>query len=245
MFLSVETPHRSIRPHLLDTGEAYLVIEGDEHRTGEDATADEHFGALEDWARSRIPELNQFRYRWSAQDYMPADGIPYVGRLANSAPGMLVATGFKKWGMSNGTAAAMMLSDLIVGRENVWLEAFDATRLGLPQGLGEMVKSNVDVARQFVGARLASVPGVSDVGPGTGSIVDYEGTRLAVYRNEQGNVTALSARCTHMGCLVGFNPAERSWDCPCHGSRFALDGQVLEGPAVAPLEEVDLSQPGG
>ena len=245
MFLSVEMPHRSIRPHEPDTGEAYLVIEGDEHRTGEDVTSDEHFGALEDWARSHIPELKEFQYRWSAQDYMPADGIPYVGRLAHSSQRMLVATGFKKGGMSNGTAAAMMLSDFIVGRDNVWLEAFDATRLGLPQGLGEIVKSNVDVARQFVGARLASVPGVADVGPGTGSIVDYEGTRFAVYRNEQGTLNALSARCTHMGCLVSFNPAERSWDCPCHGSRFGLEGEVLEGPAVKPLEQVSLSDSGG
>jgi glycine/D-amino acid oxidase-like deaminating enzyme/nitrite reductase/ring-hydroxylating ferredoxin subunit len=238
MFLSAETPHRSVRPHQLDTGEAYLVIEGDEHRTGEDAEGEGHFGGLEEWARERIG-VTDFQYRWSAQDYMPADGIPFVGRLPMSSDRMLVATGFKKWGMSNGTAAAMMLTDLIVGRDNPWIDVFDARRSGIKGGLGEMVKGNVDVARQFVLSRIASVPGVADLGPATGSIVDYEGTRYAVYRNDHGDLHALSARCTHMGCLVAFNSAEKSWDCPCHGSRFDLAGQVIEGPAVRPLEEIE------
>src|SRR3712207_5033385 len=104
MFLSEEMPHRSIRPHQLSDGTAYLVIEGDEHRTGEDQTSDQHFAALEAWAREHVTEVADFQFRWSAQDYIPADGIPFVGRLANSADGMLVATGFKKWGMTNGTA---------------------------------------------------------------------------------------------------------------------------------------------
>src|SRR3954451_24808466 len=238
MFLSAETPHRSVRPHQLETGEAYLVIEGDEHRTGEDDEGEGHFGGLEEWARERIG-VTDFQYRWSAQDYMPADGIPFVGRLPMSSDQMLVATGFKKWGMSNGTAAAMMLTDLIVGRDNPWLEVFNARRAGIKGGLGEMVKGNVDVARQFVVGRIASVPGVADLGPGTGSIVDYEGTRYAVYRNDHGDLQAMSARCTHMGCLVAFNSAEKSWDCPCHGSRFDLVGQVIEGPAVRPLEEIE------
>ena len=242
MFLSVETPHRSLRPHKLQNGRSYLIIEGEEHRTGADTAADQHFVALEDWARENIPGVSSFDYRWSAQDYFPADGIPFVGQLNNSPERMLVATGFKKWGMSNGTAAAMMLSDLIMGRPNPWLEVFDARRPALTRGLVEVAKSNLDVARHFVGDRLARVPGVEDLGPGQGSVVDVDGTRCAVYRDEAGNLVALSARCTHMGCLVGFNPAERSWDCPCHGSRFGLEGHVLEGPAVEPLKPVELPQ---
>jgi Rieske Fe-S protein len=154
---------------------------------------------------------------------------------------MLVATGFKKWGMSNGTAAAMMLSDLVLGRDNPWLGVFDARRLGVRAGLPKMAKANLDVGRQFVGGRIARVPSVADLGPGSGAVVDFEGTRYAVFRNEHGDLHALSARCTHMGCLVAFNTAETSWDCPCHGSRFAIDGQVIEGPAVKPLPQVDLT----
>src|SRR3954452_21479016 len=238
MFLSAETPHRSVRPHQLDGGDAYLVIEGDEHRTGEDEEGEGHFGGLEQWARERIG-VTDFEYRWSAQDYMPADGIPFVGRLPMSSDQMLVATGFKKWGMSNGTAAAMMLTDLIAGRENLWADVFDSRRTAVKGGLGEMVKGNVDVARQFVMGRIGSVPGVADLGPGTGSISDFEGTRYAVYRNDHGDLVALSARCTHMGCFVAFNAAEKSWDCPCHGSRYDIGGQVIEGPAVRPLEEFE------
>jgi Rieske Fe-S protein len=154
---------------------------------------------------------------------------------------MLVASGFQKWGMSNGTAAAMMLTDLVTGRPNPWLDVYDATRLNPGQAGPDLVKQNLDVARRFIGGRLARVPAVEDIGPGHGSVVQDGGQRFAVYRDEAGSVTALSARCTHMGCLVAFNSAERSWDCPCHGSRFDLAGEVIEGPATRPLEPADLT----
>lgn len=239
MFLGIDDPGRSVRPHQLADGRRFLVIGGEEHKTGQDRRADERFEVLEAWARERFG-LDRLDYRWSAQDYMPADGIPYVGRSSPQSERMLVATGFRKWGMSNGSAAALMLSDIVAGRPNPWLEVFDATRLRLGDAVGELVRQNVDVARRFVGGRVTAVPDVEAIGPGAGSVIQHEGRRLAVYRDEAGTVHALSARCTHMGCLVEFNPGERSWDCPCHGSRFALAGDVLEGPATAPLEAVEL-----
>ena len=234
MFLGIDDPGRSVRPHWID-GHTYLVIGGEEHKTGQDTEADSRFATLEGWARTELG-VDRVDYRWSAQDYMPADGIPYVGRLQPGNDRMLAATGFKKWGMTNGTAAAMMLRDIIVGAPNPWLDVFDATRLNPRQAVGELVGQNVDVARRFVGGRVSLAPALADVPPGHGTVVQEGGRRLAVYRDDDGDVTVLSARCTHMGCLVAFNPAERSWDCPCHGSRFDLSGAVIEGPATEPLQ---------
>ena len=233
MFLGIDDPGRSVRPHWSD-GRTYLVIGGEEHKTGQDTESDSHFGVLERWARTEL-RVDRVDYRWSAQDYIPADGIPYVGRLIGGTDGMLAATGFKKWGMTNGTAAAMMLRDIVLEAPNPWLEVFDPRRLKPRQAIGELVGQNVDVARRFVGGRVSPAPALVDVPPGQGTVVQEGGRRLAVYRDDNGDVTVLSARCTHMGCLVAFNPAERSWDCPCHGSRFDLTGAVIEGPATEPL----------
>ena len=233
MFLGIDEPTRSVRPHT-SGGETYLVIGGEEHKTGQDDETEARYQAIEAWARERFG-VTSIDHRWSAQDYMPADGIPYVGRAAPGNDRILVATGFKKWGMSNGTAAAMMLKDRVLDRPNEWLETFDATRLRPRQSLGELVGQNVDVARRFVGDRVSLAPSLADLPPGQGAVVQENGRRLAAYRDEAGALSVLSARCTHMGCLVAFNEAERSWDCPCHGSRFDLSGAVLEGPATAPL----------
>ncbi len=235
MFLGIDAPTRSVRPHT-SGGQTYLVVGGEEHKTGQDDATEERYQAIESWARTRFG-MTTVDHRWSAQDYMPADGIPYVGRATPGNDRMLVATGFKKWGMSNGTAAAMMLRDLVLGRPNEWIEVFDATRVRPGQALGELVKQNVDVARRFVGGRVSLAPSLADLAPGQGAVVQEGGRRLAAYRDESGALAVLSARCTHMGCLVAFNDAERSWDCPCHGSRFDLAGRVLEGPATEPLAE--------
>ena len=235
MFLGIDEPSRSVRPYQASTG-TYLVIGGEAHKTGQDEDTEARFAAIEAWAHERFPAIEQIEHRWSAQDYMPADGIPYVGKATPGNDRMLVAAGFKKWGMTNGTAAAMLLRDLVLGNANAALEVFDATRVRPRQALGELAKQNVDVAARFVGGRLASAPSLADLAPGQGAVVQVTGgRRLAAFRDEAGALSVLSARCTHMGCLVAFNDAERSWDCPCHGSRFDLAGRVLEGPATEPL----------
>jgi glycine/D-amino acid oxidase-like deaminating enzyme/nitrite reductase/ring-hydroxylating ferredoxin subunit len=233
MFLGIDEPGRSVRPHWVD-GQTYLVVEGESHKTGQDSDAAGHFGTLEAWANDRVA-LARVDYRWSAQDFMAADGIPYIGRLVAGSDGMLGAAGFGKWGMSNGTAAAMMLTDIVLGRDNPWLDVFDPQRLNPGQSLAELTKQNADVVKQFVGGRVGPTPEIEQLAPGTGAVVDAGGKRVAAYRQDDGQVITLSARCTHLGCLVAFNSAERSWDCPCHGSRFDVDGSVLEGPALKPL----------
>jgi Rieske Fe-S protein len=192
---------------------------------------------LEAWTKRWFP-VRAVEHRWSAQDYMSADGLPYIGRVPLQQGHCWVATGYNKWGLTTGTAAALIIGDLIRGRDNPWATVFDATRTDVLPSAQKLVEENADVAKRFVGDRLRtlSVPALADLAPGQGGIVDDQGSRLAAYRDESGLVHAHSPLCTHLGCYVVWNAAERSWDCPCHGSRFGYRGEVLQGPAVHPLQ---------
>ena len=233
MYISAEDPTRSLRP----VPGGRVIVGGEGHKTGRDPDTRQRYTALEAWARSRF-DVEEIEQRWSAQDYVTVDGLPYVGRLRRNEERVLVATGFRKWGMTNGTAAAQMIADTILGRDNAWLHAFDATRLAPRPSLMSFVRENVDVARRFLGDRVARPrAGAADtLAAGQAGIVDHENRRMACYRDQEGSIHAVSPTCTHLGCEVTFNTAERTWDCPCHGSRFDVDGRVLEGPAVKDLE---------
>ena len=237
MYLSVDTPTRSVRPHPDPTG-TRLIITGEGHKTGQAAEPMHHYDELEAYARDRLgadPE-----HRWSAQDYRSSDGLPFIGRLDPRTDRILGATGFRKWGMTNGTAAGVLLADRVLGREHPLSSTFDTTRVRPIASAPTFVKANVNVAQRFVGDRLRTKPGLNDVRPGEGAVIKLNGRDVAAYRTEDGTVSAVSARCTHMGCIVGFNPAERTWDCPCHGSRYDTDGRVIEGPATRRLRRVDI-----
>ena len=201
MYISVEEPTRSLRR----TADGWTIVGGEGHKVGHDEDSRQYYDALEGWAGERYGDV-EVGYRWSAQDYETVDGMPYIGRLSNDSARIWTATGFRKWGMTNGTVAAMILSDLISGRENEWAEAFDSTRLAPGASIKSLVTENLDVGKRFVADRLR-----------------------ALGRSER------PPRCTHFGCLLNFNVAERTWDCPCHGSRFDIDGNVIEGPAVKDL----------
>ncbi|HZB97387.1 MAG TPA: FAD-dependent oxidoreductase [Candidatus Sulfotelmatobacter sp.] len=243
MFLSVDTPIRSLRPHRFGD-ETFVVIEGDEHPTGKEPDTESHYGAVEEWWR-RYLDITSIDYRWSAQDYMTMDGAPFVGRARPGSDRVLVATGFNKWGMSNGTAGARMLADLVLGHDNPWLTLFDASRVpekGLP---GKLFGFNVDVAARVVAERLPALSRASlgDLDRDQAAIVSHRGAKVAAYRDTEGRLHAVSPECTHMGCGVAWNNAEGTWDCPCHGSRFDVDGRVIEGPAVRDLESVSIDSP--
>jgi glycine/D-amino acid oxidase-like deaminating enzyme/nitrite reductase/ring-hydroxylating ferredoxin subunit len=240
MYLSAGSPTRSVRPHMSED-QTLLIISGEGHKTGQDQDTTRRYAALEDWTRSRY-SVRSVDYRWSAQDYIPVDRIPYIGPLTRRSERLYVATGFKKWGMTNGTAAAMIISDAILGHQNPWASLFDANRVEVSASAKEFVKENLNVAKRFVGDRLKSlvVPSIDELGPGEGKVVRAGGEVVAAYRDDDGVVHAVSPICTHMGCHVTFNTAERSWDCPCHGSRFDYDGRVIQGPALKDLEAKDL-----
>lgn len=235
MAICVDSPTRSTRPWLVP-GANGLIVVGNGHETGEEPDTEAMFADLEDWTRSTF-EVEAIDYRWSAQDYTTPDRIPYVGRSPLSHM-VLVATGFQKWGLSNGTAAAMMLADLVAGRDNPWLPAFDAIRIGDAHTVGRLIKDNLTVGKELLGrlGHTETVP-IANLEPGHGGLVDMDGKRVGAYRDPDGNLHTVSTTCTHLGCPLHWNPAETSWDCRCHGSRFDADGSILNGPAVQPLQQ--------
>ena len=241
MYICAETPSRSVRSFEHD-GTRYVIVVGEGHRTGEGDEA-EHQRSLETFTQQHWPGA-RVTHGWMAEDYTPQDSIPYVGKLARTSGAIYVATGFQKWGLSNGTAAAMILADLVVGQEHPWGGVFDANRLTPAASAKTFVEHNVKAGVHMVRDRLHA-RGSSEVdalGPGEGTVVRVGTSQVAVSKGDDGVVTAVSAVCTHLGCLVAFNTADRTWDCPCHGSRFTADGSVLHGPAVKPLAPVDLPE---
>ena len=236
MFISADSPTRSIRAVPLD-GEELLLVGGEGHKTGTGGDTEERYRRLEDFAREHW-DVQSVAYRWSAQDNSTADGVPYVGKLTPRADKVFMATGFAKWGMTGGTAAAHLLTDLLLDRANPSAALFDPNRLNLLASATSLVKENAQVGLRFVGDRVTKRGGrpIEDLQPGEGDIVRLGGDVVAGYRDDDGKLTAVSATCTHLGCRVNWNSAERSWDCPCHGSRFAPSGEVLQGPAVHRLE---------
>jgi glycine/D-amino acid oxidase-like deaminating enzyme/nitrite reductase/ring-hydroxylating ferredoxin subunit len=239
MYLSTEKPAHSIRTHPFDGGEL-LLVGGESHKTGQSDSA-ERYRALARWAESRFP-IERFEYRWATQDNMPADGMPFVGRLWPFSHRLYAASGFRKWGLAMGTAAAMMLRDQVLGRPNRWAPAFDPSRVKLRAGATSLAKENADVAFHFFADRLGGRGSPATLRNGEGRVVRSGLGQAAVYRDESGRLHSLSARCTHLGCIVAWNSAERSWDCPCHGSRFSYDGTVIQGPAVKPLSPANTNR---
>ncbi len=239
MHINLGSPTRSNRPWI-DGDRRGLIVVGENHPTGHDEATPGHWGALERWVRDNF-DVETIEYRWSAQDYTTVDDVPYVGRSPRMTR-TFVATGFKEWGLSNGTAAAQILADLIAGRDHPWLEMFDATRIGDAGTVEKLVEENIHVAKRFVKDRMARLQAasVADLERGQGGVVEADGQTVGAYRDPEGVVHAVSITCTHMGCTLHWNAAETSWDCPCHGSRFSHEGEVLNGPAVKPLARVEV-----
>jgi glycine/D-amino acid oxidase-like deaminating enzyme/nitrite reductase/ring-hydroxylating ferredoxin subunit len=241
MFISASTPSHSVRPATFE-GRDVLVVSGEGHSVGEPGAegARAHFEQLERWARDELG-AGDVLFRWSTQDLYSLDRRPFIGAIDKRSR-IFAATGFGGWGMTTGTAAAMLLRDLVLEHESPWTELFDPGRLE-PKALPALVSKGAHDAKRLIGDRLVGdepAETVVELEPGEGEIVRVEGERLAVSRDSAGALRAVSAVCTHLGCIVSWNDAEESWDCPCHGSRFAATGEVLHGPATAPL--VDRSE---
>jgi glycine/D-amino acid oxidase-like deaminating enzyme/nitrite reductase/ring-hydroxylating ferredoxin subunit len=232
MFLSADSPTRSVRA----VGDR-LLVGGEGHRTGTGGDTEERYAALEAFAREHW-DGQAVEHRWSSQDNVTVDGLPLVGPMTPFEEHVFVATGFAKWGMTGGTAAGLLLADFVLGRENPYADLFDPNRLNLRVAGPKLVRDNAVTGARFVADRVRH-PGrrpIEDLAPGEGDIVRLDGEKVAGYRDEDGTLHAVTPVCTHLGCQVNFNRAERSWDCPCHGSRFTVDGEVLQGPAVHRLE---------
>ena len=235
MYIGVDEPIRSLRA----AGNSLTVLGGEGHPAGQEEDTRDRYRALEAWAVERFG-AGVVDFRWSAHDYRSADHLPFVGPIGSSGR-VFMATGFAKWGMTNGSAAATIMVDLAVGRSNPWAHIFDSKRLALRQGAPGILRASADVAKSLIGERILHSPelGVGDLGPGAGDVVSMDGRKAAVFREEDGSIHAISPFCTHLGCQLQMNTAERTWDCPCHGSRFDLDGHVIHGPAVDDLARIE------
>ena len=222
-----------------------LIVGGEDHKTGQQDDAYDRFAYLDAWTRERFP-IGEVEYHWSGQVMEPVDGLGFIGRNPGDKRNILVATGDSGHGMTHGTIAGILLTDLIHDRPNPWEMLYDPSRKSL-RSAAHYVKENVNVAKQYLDyVSPGEVSSVEEIRPGHGAVVRQGLTKLAVYRDEDGALHPLSAVCPHLGCIVHWNTLEGTWDCPCHGSRFGTDGRVLNGPAAAGLARGELErQPPG
>jgi glycine/D-amino acid oxidase-like deaminating enzyme/nitrite reductase/ring-hydroxylating ferredoxin subunit len=240
MYYGLGGATRSLRSAPAADGEGeLLIVAGEGHRPGEGGSVAARYARLEEFARERFGATS-VEHRWSAQDEIPEDGMPYVGRLWPRSGRVVTATGFKKWGLAFGIEAARMLVCDLVGRPDERAAPFRPGRFKPLRGGRKLAEHNAHAFARLAADRLRPLRGeAAELAPGEGSLIRDGHRILAAHRDDAGELHVVSARCTHLGCIVQWNDGERSWDCPCHGSRFAPTGEVLEGPAVASLERRD------
>ena len=236
----MQAPYHYFRTHQIGD-QQYLLVGGADHKTGHD-DPDQAFIDLESYVKEHF-DIASIDYRWSSQYYVPVDGLPYIGALPGGAEGTYVATGFNGNGMIFGTLSGEILTDLIIGKENELATILSPSRLKPISGFTEFIKENADVVYHFVADRFGNelIESLNQLPAGEGKVVEFEGEKLAIYKDSEGTVNALSPVCTHAGCIVNWNPSEKSWDCPCHGGRFSIDGEVLTGPPRKALDKIKVN----
>jgi len=231
-FISAEDPTRSIR-YVHEAGS--ILIVGESHKVGHNK--EDYYLKLKKFG-NEVFGIKDYQYQWSAQDYEPPHKIPYVGYLTKDTPNIYVATGFNKWGISGGTAAAITISQMILGGSSKYEELYSHSALS-DVASSTFVTENADVAAQLITGKLKTGDSELPESAGVGRIVNMGGKRCGYYKDEEGNEYIVDVTCTHMGCELKWHQMEKSWDCPCHGSRFDYKGNVLEGPATLPLNRYD------
>ena len=235
LFRDTSDPYRYLRVDRVGDHD-YVIYGGEDHKTGQASDPRACFERLESAAATLFPRLDM-THGWSGQVIQTNDGLPYVGETAEA---QFAATGFAGNGTTFGTLAAMMARDASLGVNNPWRELFDVGRTKVKGGAWDYAKENVDYPYYVLKGWLSRPEGRSlrDLRSGDGTVLELDGRRVAASRDRQGRVSLVSAVCTPMGCIVGWNAAEETWDCPCHGSRFRADGRVMAGPAESPLEPI-------
>ena len=215
-----------------------LMVGGEDHKAGQAQDAERRFGNLEAWMRQKFPAAREVEFRWSGQVMESQDGLAFIGRNPMDADNVYVATGDSGQGLTHGTIAGILLTDLIAGRPNPWTDLYDPSRVRTGAAAA-FVKENLNVAMQYASWLTGGeVSSVEDIPAKSGAVLREGLTKIAVFRDEAGQLHRRSAVCPHLGCIVAWNPAASTWDCPCHGSRFDPKGTVVNGPAKTDLAPV-------
>src|SRR5688572_4302645 len=231
-------PYHYVRLQRAD-GHDVLIVGGEDHKTGQANDAEERFQRLQQWTRERFPHVERFEFQWSGQVMEPVDSLALIGRNPLDSDNVYIATGDSGNGMTHGTIAGMLLTDLIMDRANPWEKLYDPSRKTLG-ATKEFAKENLNVAVQYADlVTPGELDDASQIKPGEGAILRRGAAKVAVYRDDSGSLHERSAFCTHLGCIVQWNSMEKTWDCPCHGSRFQTDGHVVNGPAIRALSNAD------
>jgi glycine/D-amino acid oxidase-like deaminating enzyme/nitrite reductase/ring-hydroxylating ferredoxin subunit len=250
--IAIPIPPGSFPKALLwDTGDPYhyvrtqpdgdkdlLIVGGEDHRTGQENDGAERFERLAEWAGHHLGVGGEAVYRWSGQCLETHDGLAFLGSYSEDEPNVYLITGDSGMGMTHGTIGGMIVSDLILGRKNPWTDVYSPSRIAtqsITEAVPELVSSTVPYKEWLTSGDVASE---NDILNGEGAVIRDGIKKIAVYRDKEGTLHRRSAVCTHMGCIVGFNNLEKTWDCPCHGSRFSALGQPINAPALAPLEKL-------
>lgn len=233
-------PYHYYRTQTID-GKKYLIVGGEDHKTGHEENTDHCFTRVEAHVRTHY-NIDKIVNQWSSQYFEPSDGLAYIGHLPGNPENVYVATGYSGNGITYSHIAAITLRDLIVKGDSDFKEIYEPSRIKMVAGFANFVKENADVVKEFFAKRLAmeKITALADLAPGEARLVKYDGQSVALYKDEDGKFHAVNPVCPHAKCLVGWNNAEKSWDCPCHGSRFSVNGELLTGPARSDLERIDI-----
>ena len=228
MYISYEEPTRTIR-----TYQDYLIVGGEDHRTGTTDDTVKKYEIIEQFARDMF-EIDDISYQWSTQDYKTIDQIPFIGRMQENDE-IYVATGFKKWGMTNSTVSALLLRDLILQKENPWRSLFSPQRKNIRAQFKNLVIYNAQVASELLKGKLKAGDDLESLDRGQSTVINTDEGKYGIYKDENDELFVVDITCPHLGCELNFNRAEVTWDCPCHGSRFSYKGEIITGPAHHPL----------
>ncbi|WP_303862349.1 FAD-dependent oxidoreductase [Alkalibaculum bacchi] len=234
MYISAESPTRSIR-NQISKQEALLLIGGDSHQTAHGEEEKVHYSNLFDFVK-HLYTVENVPYRWSTQDLMTPDDIPYIGKITSYTDHVYIATGFKKWGMTTSHVAAKVISDLISNNKSQWENLYKPYRNLSSKSILKLVVDNIQVAKDLVKGKLEDATNELPTEPGKGHTVEIDGEKIGAYMDKDGKIYLIDTTCTHLGCELKWNSAEKTWDCPCHGSRFDYKGTILDGPALDNLE---------
>jgi glycine/D-amino acid oxidase-like deaminating enzyme/nitrite reductase/ring-hydroxylating ferredoxin subunit len=244
LYWDTEDPYHYVRLQTLGEGDnELLIVGGEDHKSGQAHDQERRFERLATWTRERFPFAQEVQYRWAGQVMETTDGLAFIGRNPLDNDNIYIATGDSGMGMTHGTIAGMLIADLITNKENPWTRLYDPRRRPL-RAAGDFISENLNVAGQYLSwFTPGDVASVDNIRPDQGAVVRRGLSKVAVYRDELGELHECSAVCTHLGCIVAWNETEKTWDCPCHGSRFDKFGAVVNGPAVVNLAKVQKEQP--